>query len=991
MAGLLPAPSISFALLNGDNLPNLIDGTPDADAINGLGGSDTLNGAAGNDTISGGAAADTLDGGEGNDDLSGNGGDDDISGGLGADTLTGGNGNDTYRDAVGDTIVEGAGAGTDIVIVSATFSLSGISNVENLTLTGAGNYNATGNSLANLLTGNLANNRFRGGGGADTLIGGLGNDTYIDPTGAVIQEFSGEGTDTVESLATFSLSGISHVENLTLTGASNANATGNSYDNLIIGNTAINRLRGSEGTDTLMGGQGNDTYVDPTGDIITELAGEGTDTVESAATFTLSGIPNVENIILTGVGNFNATGNSLGNVLTGNADNNRFRGGDGADTLIGGLGNDTYIDPLGDTIQEFSGEGTDTVESVVTFTLSGISHVENLSLTGADNINATGNSYANILTGNAGNNRLRGGDGIDTLLGGAGNDTYVDFAGDVITELSGEGTDTVEVEATFSLSGFNFVESVLLLGVGNFNATGNSYANLLTGNIGNNRFRGGDGADTLAGGLGDDTYIDPAGDTIQEFSAQGIDTVESVATFSLSGISHVENLILTGVDNINGTGNSYANVITGNGGGNRLRGGGGADTLIGGLGDDTYIDPAGTTIVELVSEGIDTVESGVTFTLFGLQQVERLTLTGVANINGTGNSYANLLIGNSGNNLLSGEDNNDELIGGAGNDTLNGGAGADTLRGGVGNDIYNLDQDDVFDDQPGEGTDTIISTTYNNLTNLDNTENLTLLDTGEDASLMYGNDLANVMIGNSSRNDMQGRDGNDTLIGGAGQDTLIGGAGADRLEGGTGTDYFYVDSSDTVIEVDGEGTDNVQASGSFVLAAGQSIEGMSFSAFTGDFNLTGNEFSQFLSGNSGANRLEGMGGSDTLSGGDGIDTYVYSSSAHSTGVNFDLLNYVDLDIDRIDLPSLPGSLNAVASGNLFLATFDSDLAAAVDGALNPNGAVQFTPSFSDNDLGGFGRFYLVVDRNNDGSYTAGLDIVIKFDNYTGTLGLDDFV
>ena len=85
--------------------------------------------------------------------------------------------------------------------------------------------------------------------------------------------------------------------------------------------------------------------------------------------------------------------------------------------MIGGTGNDIYVvDAAGDVVTELAGQGTDTVQSSVSYTLG--ADVENLQLTGAAAINATGNALDNLLTGNSGNNVLSGGAGDDTMIGG---------------------------------------------------------------------------------------------------------------------------------------------------------------------------------------------------------------------------------------------------------------------------------------------------------------------------------------------------------------------------------------------------------------------------------------------------------------------------------------------------------------------------------------------------------------------------------------------
>jgi len=309
----------------------------------------------------------------------------------------------------------------------------------------------------------------------------------------------------------------------------------------------------------------------------------------AASPITISGAAEADTLIGSGA-NETLNGDAGQDILRGNGGNDTLDGGIGADAMEGGGGNDLFVvDNVGDTVTENVGEGSDTVQSGVTFTLG--ANLENLTLTGTGNTSATGNELNNVINGNIGNNNINGGIGADTMAGGGGNDTYsVDNVGDTVTDTG--GTDLVNSSVTFTLAGG--IETLTLTGGADIDGTGNGLDNIINGNSGSNTLNGGSGADTMKGGLGADTYIvNDAGDIIVENPSSGTDLVKSSVTFTLAG--GVENLTLTGGGAINGTGNNLGNTITGNTGanvldggsaGDILDGGGGADTLIGGIGND---------------------------------------------------------------------------------------------------------------------------------------------------------------------------------------------------------------------------------------------------------------------------------------------------------------------------------------------------------------------------------------------------------------------
>lgn len=136
---------------------------------------------------------------------------------------------------------------------------------------------------ANTLTGGDGNDTLNGGSGADTHIGGLGDDLYVvDNASDSVTENSGGGTDTVQSAISYTLG--SNVENLTLTGSSALNGTGNTLNNTLTGHTGINTLSGLAGDDILEGKTGNDSMTGGDGaDVYRCNSGDGADTINNVS------------------------------------------------------------------------------------------------------------------------------------------------------------------------------------------------------------------------------------------------------------------------------------------------------------------------------------------------------------------------------------------------------------------------------------------------------------------------------------------------------------------------------------------------------------------------------------------------------------------------------------------------------------------------------------------------------------------------------------
>jgi len=480
------------------------------------------------------------------------------------------------------------GTGTYTVSVSQTIGSPA-------TLQGILDIDGTGNDLNNLITGNDGNNVLDGGRGDDTLSGLGGNDSYyVDSSNDVVVETT--GNDTVYSSA-WSWTMALNIENLYLVGNNNGTGIGNSLANTITGDDSNNTLDGKAGADVMVGGDGHDTYfVDNTGDVVTEMNNEGTDTIKTTlSSYSIKELINVENLSLMGTAAGNATGNLQGNTINGNSNNNTLSGMEGNDWLYGLAGNDKLDGGIG-----------------------------------ADNMD--GGVGNDTLLGGAGNDTLIGGLGTDVMTGGAGSDTFKVSAGasDTITDLGGTGTtpagrDVLNVDvggavsATLGASwtadantsnngkvgittaGFNLDLSAVNTGNKGFNITvtgitavlvasatasdvivGSSFADTLTGGDGQDSLSGGSGNDILNGGKGNDTLTGGAGNDIFVFN-----TGMTPTTNANTGNTNVDTIIdfVCGQDQIQLSKAIFTKFDNANGG---------LGTGIGGLAQEDFLSATAT-------------------------------------------------------------------------------------------------------------------------------------------------------------------------------------------------------------------------------------------------------------------------------------------------------------------------------------------------------------------------------------------------------------
>ncbi|MGH6871130.1 MAG: M10 family metallopeptidase C-terminal domain-containing protein [Rhizomicrobium sp.] len=392
----------------------------------------------------------------------------------------------------------------------------------------------------------------------------------------------------------------------------------------------------------------------------------------------------------------------------------------------------------------------------------------------------------------------------------------------------------------------------------------------------------------------------------------------------------------------------------------------------------------------------------------------------------SGTTHADTIDGGAGDDQIQPDGGNDKVSGGDGDDAilyfanpLTAGAAID---GGAGSDVLLLQGD-------YSGGVVFGSTTMTNVEGLtvdgDFSYNLTLADANLKSGAHFQVDAD--YAGASDRlilNDgaetnavltVNGGIGNDVITAGGGTHTFLGNGGndfffmlgnlkaGDRIDGGDGTDFVILNGDYSAGLTLGSGFLNIEelefsaghsykitstdinvAAGANMIVSGAALGASNTLTFTGTaetdgtFTLIGGAGADTLVGGAGNDMLQGGAGADTLQGRGGNDTFVYGAASDSTGAGYDTILGFSAARGKFDVAGTIGGVDAtVASGMLSTASFDTDLAAAVNaGHLAASHAVVFTPNAGTL----AGQTFLVIDQNGTAGYQAGADLVIDLSN-----------
>jgi Ca2+-binding RTX toxin-like protein len=802
--------------------------------------------------------------------------------------MDGGDGSDIYFvDNVGDLVAEqfhDLFGGVDEIQSSVSYSIGDFGSngfgIENITLLGSGNINATGNSNNNVLVGNGGRNIFFGSAGSDSYdglggfdtidYGALGTAVTLKSQGII--EKGPFGTDTIAGLeriigaagqinlidgftggpqpTSFEIDldgSLLLVKNIPFIGdqaffiKNFVNVRGTSNDDFITGSS----VPGIQGDNTFFGSSGNDSY-DGAGGIDTidysslgqrvTLKSQGV--IEKDGAFGTDTIAGVERIIGT-FGFSNVIDGTVAGPQTTSFDinlatNNLTVNG------IPGIGSTSFF------IQNFTDvRGTSNSDTVV------------------------GDDSFNFFFGSAGNDSYDGAFGSDTAdyssLGGPvtlgafgvlnkgalGTDSLVSI--ETIIGSSGSD-DTVDLSGALSVGGFTVTDTNtnLTTGLVTVNGSpaplplsvtvqgfedviGSNFADIITGNTAENILNGGSGDDVLNGSFGDDVLDGGSGNDVLD--GGGFDDFDS-PVFSFNN-----NLYILGSAGTWTNAQAQAQALGGN------------LVAINDAAENQFLlDSFGGSesfwfgFTDAASEGTFTWVNGdpVTYTNWGIGEPNDLFGEdyGEFQANGLWNDLSDF---NSLRGIIELNDN-DIILGSSGNDLINGGFGSDTVDYSTLGQRVTLKSQGVIVKAGGLGTDTIAgveriigtlgqanvidgtvagpqTTSFNiNLA----TNNLTVNGIpGIGSASFFVQNFTNVLgtinsdtvAGDALANSFTGGGGNDSLFGGGGNDTLIGSAGNDTLIGSAGNDSYGFDTDLAL------GTDTLNE-------AGGGVDTLNFSATT---------------------------------------------------------------------------------------------------------------------------------------------------------------
>ena len=879
------APTLSLTLSNGSAIENLYGGTQD-DLLKGNTRPNVIWGREGNDTMDGGTA--------------------------GYDVLK--------EERAGNWQL--FGTSLNLGPETNTFTPG---SFDEISLKGDGNPNTLdASSFGGLvrLDGAGGNDTLIGGSGTNYLTGGEGSDTITGAAVRIKNIISESGDASITLTDTTLVIGLdvdtlSNIDEAELTGGPGNNILdasafsgiarldGAGGDDLLIGTAQADDLTGGPGKDELRGGGGNDRYIfdgDPDTDfdlgtdIIIELAGGGTDTldfstmtelgvtvdlgysnaqvVNSNLKIDLSAVDVIENVIGSKQ-NDTITGNSLENNLQGREGHDTLRGRLSNDTINGGGGTDAnghaFVDRVVETRDQnfilfngslLIGPETDTLIGIEAATLTGgpSANIINAAPFTHGPVILNGEGGPDILRGGIGADILTGGGGNDTLIGNSGNDTYVfdadsPLGADTVTEAASSDVDTLDFSdttlpitinlstgapqfingnLTLTLSAGNVIENVNGGGA-NDQITGNNRDNELAGGAGNDRLVGLDGDDILRGGDGDDNYVFDVDSSLYDetdFDSEGDRIFESV-------------------------------------------GSGGTDTL------DFSLTTAQALIVNLGRGVPRVINTNLLLALTACHSVENVI----------GGSLGDIIIGNTLDNVLEGGGGNDIIAGSRGDDTyvfdLDLSLGSDQI-GELADSEAGIDTID-FSKTTGTGAgnpfddfqlNTVALQSVNPNLSLRLSNNLAFdnVTGGAGPDYLTGNDLDNIILGGG---------GNDVLLGRPGNDTLEGGAGSDVLDAGTGNDVYRFDADtplgfDQVNEGFDAGRDTLDFSETS-LGVTVNLRSVGFQVVNANLLLllgAGNSLEDLIGG-SGDDTLTGNSLDNTLTGGPGNDTYRFDADISS--------------------------------------------------------------------------------------------------------------